>query len=30
MERIVSFAFYAIGTLVLLGLIWLIWDYFAV
>jgi hypothetical protein len=30
MDRIISFAFYAICALILLGLVWLIWDYFAV
>lgn len=28
MDRIVSIAFYIIGALVLVGLVWLIWDYF--
>ena len=28
MDRILSVAFYIFGALVLVGLVWLIWDYF--
>lgn len=30
MDRIISTAFYILGALIIVGLIWLVWDYFAV
>jgi len=30
MDRIVTLAFYIVGALIVLGLFWLLWDYFTV